>query len=138
MSKYKSLMLTQSKIIEKCEKENYLNNINQDIAFVIFTFIDTYEDLFNLLKFPLFEAILKNPYSWTRKLKTNFPFINTNFLGIKEFTSYLFINVGEYYKNFDFWVNLVERVRPKSPKFICVLIVCSIILFLVLYLNILK
>lgn len=101
--KYKSLLLIENKEIK--EPENYLNIINEDLAFIIFTYIDEKLDINNLFVFDPFMTILKNPYNWMNKLKINFTSLNWRFLNFKnEFTSYPSINIDIYNK---FRINII-------------------------------
>jgi hypothetical protein len=92
--KYKQIILIGNiKIIE----EDYLNLINEDLAFIIFTCdferskivqinskskisLDKVSTLNTLLPFDPFSKVLKDPHNWMNKLRINFPFVKWKYL----------------------------------------------------------
>src|SRR5437762_6294664 len=95
--KYKQLKLVSSKLELPDINQTYLDDIPEDLAFVIFTFVDNKHDFDSIIQYKPFSSVLKNPYNWVNKLKLNYPVINIKFLDLLErFTSYNLVNVAEY------------------------------------------
>ena len=124
MSSKKSLILfgDLSQPIRKKDKY-YLNIIPEEIAFLIFLYIDLDSDLIksdsydyvqgvsmlwlnllvtslnNLIVFDPFKKVIMNPYSWVNKLCINYPLLNKKFVELYAgFSSYSFVNVEVYRK----------------------------------------
>ena len=66
---------------------NYLDIIPEDIAYLIFTYIDDHNILSELFKYEPFVEVLTNPFSYRKKLKENYPMINS-YIYIDKFITY--------------------------------------------------
>ena len=53
--------------------ETYLHFINEDLAYVIFTYIDDLSTLNSLMEYELFLSVLISPYSYINKFKGAYP-----------------------------------------------------------------
>ena len=95
--KFKELLLIRDNIPVIEKEECWLDIIIDDLAMVIFYYIENIDILNILIGFNPFLKIMKDPMFWCNRLLFNYSYLNLKFLKLDtKFTTLPFINIMEY------------------------------------------